>query len=933
MRRSALTRCSALVAGATLVAGLAQPAVAASNGHDTTPGKGSELQLTQFVNPFIGTAVSSTSGYAGNVNPGAQVPFGMVDFGPDMPRTNFNGSGGYLTAANATSGKVNFFSLTHLNGPGCPGQGVVGMMPASTPQAVSTAAGKPVGVGFKTATESAHPGEYAVTLDNKVGVDLTATTRTGMAQFTYPDKDSGYFSLDTRLNANSNSSSGAGKISAANTALTVADDGRVLTGKTVAPAFCTPYGTQFNSNVYFYLEADKPLRAQADGSTVNTVSNGATVLQYDLTDKDPTLTVRVGISSVSVANAKLNLKTENARSTFDQVRAQADATWNTRLNSIQVGEAARPASLTAGQRTDLTKFYTGLYRVFGSPTTYSDVNGDFRSMEATAPYPSGVDTTGGVPDRPVANVRDYTYKKPDGSTGRYATHYSSLSMWDTYRSQAQLLAMLAPDVASDVMQSLVVDGEQCGAFPHWVDASDDSTPMAGDNALPVLAASYAFGAKDFDVTTAARLAKQSVFDPTSSCNGRASMSEPETYLRDGYHADATSANIEQYAGDHAAAAFFSALPDRVLADPRVDVTQADIARLDDRSSWWKNIFDFTNGTIVARKAPTTPGVPGSLEPGSYHESTEPNYFWSFGYAWPDLISTIGGKTSAVDRLNTLFSVDSALTKVPTLQQLNGGQDSQGFYMGNEMGFPAPWAYNFAGKPASTQYVVQQLMRTAFSTARDGLPGNDDMGALSSWYVFAGLGMFPVSQAEGGLALSTPQFSDVTLRLGKHQVRILTDQDAATSPFIRSLRVDGRSQDRSSLSLDRLVSSSALRYSLSSTATTWATTTDPTGPTTSRTTLQLSAGTQTQGTTAPVTATAAVTFGDDVAQPGTVVFRDGLKVLAKAPLGVGGAATVTVPATTGVGLHLVTATFVPADRTRVTGSTSRVDLLWVGLAHH
>src|SRR5262245_9854063 len=301
-----------MVAGAALVVGVLQPAGAAPQGNDEGSPGHSELSLTQYVNPFIGTAVSSTSGYAGNVNPGAQVPFGMVDFGPDMPRTNFNGSGGYLTKANATSGRLNFFSLTHLNGPGCPGQGVVGMMPASTPQAVASATGRPAGVTFQTANESAAPGRYSVQLDNQVGVQLTATTRTGMAQFTYPGKDAGYFSLDTRLNANSNLSSTVGKISAANTALTVADDGRVLSGKTVAPAFCTPYGTQFNSNVYFYAELDKPLRAQPAGSTVNTVSNGAAVLQYDLTDADPTLRIRVGISPVSIANAKLNLQTENA---------------------------------------------------------------------------------------------------------------------------------------------------------------------------------------------------------------------------------------------------------------------------------------------------------------------------------------------------------------------------------------------------------------------------------------------------------------------------------------------------------------------------------------------------------------------------------------------------------------------------------------------
>lgn len=819
------TRWGALVAGAALVVGVAHPASADPlSNTEGSPGH-SELALTQFVNPFIGTATSPTSGYAGNVNPGAQVPFGMVDFGPDMPRTNFNGSGGYLLPPTATSGKVNFFSLTHLNGPGCPGQGVVGMMPASTPTAVANAQGRPTGVGFTTATESAKPGYYGVTLDNQVGVQLTATTRTGMATFTYPGRDQGYFSLDTRLNGNSNISSSAGKVSAANTDLSVSDDGHVLSGKTVAPAFCTPYGTSYNSNVYFYVEADKALRPQAAGSTVNTVANGATVLQYDLTDADPTLTLRIGISPVSVDNARLNLETENADSTFGTVQAAADKAWNEKLNTVQVDQAAKPAGLTDAQRADLTKLYTALYRVFGTPTTYSDVNGDYRGMDPAAPYRTSVDTTGTVDTRAVHNVADDAFTRADGTTGHPKVHYTGLSLWDTYRSDAQLLALLAPDEASDVMQSLVVDGEQCGAFPHWVDASDDSTPMAGDNALPVLAASYAFGATDFDVTSAARLVKQSMTDPASACEGHASFSGSAQYLADGYYPDTTSQNVEQWADDNAAASFLTALPASVLADPSVNVTKADIATIQDRTTWWKHIFDFTDGTLLARKAPVD-GVPGDLEPGWYHESTEPNYFWSFGYAWPDLVDAIGGKAKAVQRLNTLFSVDDALTTVPTLAQLNGGQDAQTFYMGNEMGFPAPWAYDFAGKPASTQYVVQQLMHTAFSTARDGLPGNDDMGALSSWYVFAALGMFPTSQAQPGLAVSTPQFPATTVWVGHHRLRILTDKDAATTPFIQSVRVDGKGQDRAWYQLDALRRANTLRYALSPTATTWAADTDP-----------------------------------------------------------------------------------------------------------
>ncbi|MFD6175814.1 MULTISPECIES: glycoside hydrolase domain-containing protein [unclassified Isoptericola] len=779
-----------------------------------------QLALTQFVDPRIGTAVNSASGYAGNVNAGAQVPFGAVTFGPDMPRKDFNGSGGYLIGANATSGNINFFSMTHLSGVGCPGQGAVAMMPRTAATPLVNGSNKVSPVGFKTATETAKPGYYEVGLDTGVNAEFTATQRTGMARFTFPDADQGFLALDLRANARTNQG-GSVSVKPENVSLQVSDDGRTISGKTVAPAFCTPYGTKWNAPVYFYGELDKPLRAQADGSSVNTVTNGGGVFQYDLTDTDRTLTMRTGISSVSVANARLNLDAENPDGAFDAVAADADQDWNERLNTVQVDRAADPAALSAAQRDDLVQLYSALYRVFGSPTVYSDVNGDFRSMEAQKPYPSGVDATGGVEDRPVANVADYDYTRPDGSTGSYSTQYTSFSMWDTYRSQAQLLALLAPKESAEMMQSLVVDAQQCGAFPHWVDGSDDSTPMAGDNALPVIAGAKAFGVDDFDLVTAGALVKQSVFDPTSTCNDHASMSGAEQYLRDGYYPDASSANIERYNSDRAAAAFLADLPQDVKADPRVTLTDADLDALTDRAGWWRTIFDTSTGTIKARKAPTTPGEPGAWTTGSFHESTEPNYFWSFGYAWSDLVAASGGKDVAVERLNRLFSVDDALTAKPTLRQLNGGQESQGLYIGNEPAHAAPWAYNWAGKPAATQYVVQQIMDTAFTTRRDGLPGNDDMGATSSWYVFAALGMFPTVGTAGGVALSTPQFPATTMWLGNKPLRITTSDDAHAAPFVQSLRMDDRDYAGSWLPISKVRRGVTLDFTVGATASQWA----------------------------------------------------------------------------------------------------------------
>ncbi|AOJ33719.1 GH92 family glycosyl hydrolase [Burkholderia metallica] len=807
------------------------------------------MQLTQFVNPLIGTQVNSDSGYAGNVNPGATVPFGMVNFGPNTPRYDFNGSGGYLSSRGASSGTIDFFSVTHLSGVGCPGQGAVAMLPSDGANAIAPN-GSPAGVDYNYSDETAQPGYYKVRLANGIVTELSATARSGLARFTYTDKDKGFFSIDAKLNGNSDS--GSTSITANNVALQIAADGRSMKGQAVAPGFCTPYGTIWNAPVYFYATFDKPLRKQTGTSSVNTASNGAATLQFDLTDADKRVTVRVGISSVSTDNAQANLQAEGAALAFDDARTRAAGLWNDRLNTIQIDDAGNPASLNPTQKANLTKFYTALYHVFSAPTLYSDANGDFRSMRqprgANGSYPTSVDRTGTIPPRAKANVKDYAFRRPDGSQGGAANHYTGFSLWDTYRSQAQLIALLAPKETSDMMQSLVVDGLQCGAFPHWVDGSDDSTPMSGDNALNVIAGAYKFGATDFDLVSAARLTKQSVFDPSSACNDRPSAPGLVKFLTAHYLSQSddghsSSATIERVLSDRSAAAFLQALPAGVLNAPSVGVSADNIATLYTRAGWWRNIFDYTNQVIAARNAPpagAAPGTLGTLVQGAFHESTEPNYFWSFAQDWTALIDAIGGKQAAVTRLNKLFAITTPFSTVPASGSLNGGESSSGLYIGNEPSFQSPWGYNWAGQPSGAQYILPIIMAQAFTTGRDGLPGNDDMGATSSWYVWATLGMFPVIPSEAGVALSTPQFSGITVWLGNgHSLRLESDKRVATDdtghaafPYIQSLTVSGADYAGSWLPLAKIANGGTMRYALSATPTQWAAAdnlTPPSGP--------------------------------------------------------------------------------------------------------
>lgn len=467
-----------------------------------------DVPLTQFVNPFVGTSRNPDSSYSGNLNAGAQLPFGMVNFSPSMSMSGYNGSGGYNYYGSYDS--IQYFAMTHLNGPGCTNQGAVAMLPKDSSDAIDE-----YGLDFSHSldNERAEPGYYMVKFDNKIRAELTATTRTGMARITYANKDKAFLILDAKINDSYKSGTSPDFVD-----LTLDASNKTLSGKAMAAAFCNPYGGSWNQPVYFYAMFDKPLKPATE--TVNKVVNKAVALQFDLQGTDNTVQVKIGISSVSADNAKLNLlgdskpglTGENTDWSFDAIKQRASDTWNRRLNTIQVDLTKRdPAQLTDAQKTKLTLFYTALYRVFGGPTVYSDINGEYRSMAQAKtdgkwpPISSDGDTKYPIQSRATAKVLDYPFTKLDGSSGGYTTHYTSFSMWDTYRSQAQLLAMISPVEASEMMQSLAADAKQCGAFPHWVDGAEDNTPMAGDNALNVLAGSYMFGAPAISIWRALRV--------------------------------------------------------------------------------------------------------------------------------------------------------------------------------------------------------------------------------------------------------------------------------------------------------------------------------------------------------------------------------------------------------------------------------------------
>jgi putative alpha-1,2-mannosidase len=791
---------------------------------ETVPEQRVDIPLTQYVNLFVGTTESDTgSGHSGNVNPGAQTPFGMVSFGPDTKGSGSGwgkGSGGYYNGDQS----IRYFSMTHLNGPGCRGQGAVAILPGNTKDGIATSSNG--GSAYKKTNQSAAPGYYKVKFDNGITSELTATTRTGMARISYTDKDNAFLVIDSaRNNTNPNG------VSYSNlTEIALGADGKSVSGKAVAHEFC---GGTWKQPVYYYATFDKPLKA---GSAI---SGKAAILQFDLSDTDRTVQVKVGVSSVSTTNARQNLEAENTDWSFDAIKTSADKNWNSRLNVVQL-DLAKPGEVDKlpdvakikDAKTNLKKFYTALYRVYSGPTVYSDANGDYRSMkQVDISQPNTV-----LPDRATENVANYKFRL-NGQDAGYKTHYSGFSMWDTYRSQAQMLALIAPDEASEMMQSLVADAQQCGAFPHWVDGSEDTVPMNGDHAPTVVAGSYAFGARKFDLGMARKFMLQSVGDANGRCNDKFAIGKKgdswSDYMNLGWipsdrrYDKPSSTTLEAITTDRSVGAFLDALPDTRDTDLGV------IQTVFKRAGNWQNIFNDATKSLVSRTAA------GALQSsGDFHESTEENYIWTFAYDWTRLVEKLGGKAAALDRLGKLFTLDSVdpfWGREPIGTELNSGETSSRYYIGNEPAFQTPWAYNWIGSAKYAQYIIPLIMRKNFSLEAGGLPGNDDMGATSGWFVWAAMGLYPVIPSAPGLAVSTPQFSGMTLWLGNgKKLRIETDRQAMLDDvrYIGEMKLNGGTYAGSWLPLDKIKDGGTLTYKLSPTPTDWASDpalTPPSGP--------------------------------------------------------------------------------------------------------
>jgi predicted alpha-1,2-mannosidase len=653
-----------------------------------TSGRRATHDLTRFVDPFLNVRhprarpqnpITGTSSN-GNTFPGADVPFGMLQWSPD---TVSNAPGGYTY----TDHRITGFSLTHLSGAGCRIFGDVPFLPTSAQLGRSPANGLgPYDSPFSHATEQAAPGFYGVTLDRwGIGAQLTAAAHAGIAEFTYPANQAANLAISAGGSANGNNGS----------SVTVVGSNEV-TGSATSGNFCGHPGTYA---VHFAVLFDHPFVGWSvwNGSTI--VRNGhsengphtGAFLSFGDHGSPTTVVAKVGISFVSTADALANLSADIPGWSFSDVQAAASSAWNDALNRIQV---------SGGSDEERDTFYTALYHSLLFPSVFSDANGQYVGMDGR------VHVTDGHPQ------------------------YTNISGWDVYRSQIPLLAILFPQQTSDIVRSLLNDAAQDGGWlPKWPLANTSPGIMDGDSADPIIAEAYAFGARDFSSSDALSRMVDGATHTGTGAGGYVERPGLALYVKRGYVPYSSSppdlkssgaTTLEYATDDFAIAQLASQLGD--------DSTWSTFMH---RAQNWQRLFNPATRFIQPRLSDGSFGA--GFNPSSengFREGDAWQYRWLGPHNIGNLVAAIGGADATVARLQPFFTT------------LNGGRTSPVYQGGNEPDLEAPWEYDFTGTPWNTQDVVRRILLTLYSDASDGLPGNDDLGALSSWYVWAAIGLYP-----------------------------------------------------------------------------------------------------------------------------------------------------------------------------------------------
>lgn len=726
-------------------------------------------QPVDYVNPFIGT-----SNY-GTTNPGAICPQGMMSVTPfnvmGSESNRFDkDSQWWSTPYSADNDYMTGFAHVNLSGVGCPELGSLLLMPTAGELKVDYRE-----YGSKYKDEVAHPGYYSNVL-TKYGIktEATASMRTGLSRFTFP-KGQGNILLNL----------GEGLTNETGATVRIVNETEIE-GSKLLGTFC--YNPQAVFPIYFVMKVSKApksmgywkkqremkgVEAEWDVysgkyklyTKYNREMSGDDVgvwFTYD-TEENEAIEVKMGVSFVSIENARLNMNTEQPGFDFDKVRTTASNMWNSDLSRVKV---------EGGSKDDKTIFYTALYHLLIHPNIIQDVNGEYPMMESL---------------------------KVGHTTGN---RYTVFSLWDTYRNVSTLMTLLFPERQLDIIRTMVDMYKESGWLPKWELYGRETLTMEGDPSIPYIVDAWMRGLRDFDVETAYEAMRKGATTP-----GEFNLLRPDNndYMSKGYvplreqYDNSVSHALEYYIADWNLSQFAKALGKK-----------EDTKLFHDRSMGYKHYYSKEFGTLRpilpdgTFYSPFNPKQGENFEPNpGFHEGSAWNYTFYVPHDIPGLVKLMGGQKKFVDKLQMVF-------------------DEGHYDMANEPDIAYPYLFSyFKGDAWRTQKLVRELLSKYYHNAPNGLPGNDDTGTMSTWAVFSMMGFYPACPGDMDYVLTSPTFNKVTIDLNKKfypkgELVIESMHNSPEDIYIKEVTADGKKLKGYTISQEELVNAGTLKFILEDT---------------------------------------------------------------------------------------------------------------------
>ena len=685
----------------------------------------SAQNLTRWVNPFIGTGAVQSS-LSGNNYPGATVPFGMVQLSPDTREApDWAQASGYDYNDSIIYG----FSHTRLSGTGASDFIDILLFPTISDKRKST---------FTHQHEQARPGYYQVLLkDEKIQAELTASVHVGVHRYTCSDGDQLKLWLD--LDHSANKGSWNRRIIQSQLRMvspTVVEGYRIITGWAKL------------RKIYFHLEFSQPILSNQlyDGNRMyeNTpVINGTELRGLFCFDKkwNKELICKVALSPVSIENARLNMATEVPGWDFEYIARAAETSWEKELKKIII------------QGTDLQKkiFYTALYHTMVQPNTMSDVNGEYMAS-------------------------DYVTR----SVAKGEVHYSTFSLWDTFRAAHPLYTLIHTHRIPDFVKSMMRQYDYYGYLPVWQLWGQDNYCMIGNHSIPVIVDAVLKGVAGVDEEKA----YEAVFNSSivSHPNSPFEVWEKYGYMPENIQTQSVSITLEQAFDDWCVAQLAKRLG-----------KEKDYNHFMKRSAFYRNLFNSKTGFFQPKNdkgewiEPFDPYKYGANGGYPFTEGNAWQYFWYVPQNIPDLISLTGGNKAFVAKLDTFFTVSY---QSGALNDNASGFVGQ-YAHGNEPSHHVAYLYACAGEPWKTQKYVAYIMNELYNDSSSGYAGNDDCGEMSAWYVFGALGFYPVNPVSGEYVIGTPMLEEAVIQLpGRKTFTVKAPRKEDNEVYICSMKLNG-----------------------------------------------------------------------------------------------------------------------------------------------